>query len=188
MLSGIPQGSILGPLLFLLLINDLPQSVRSSSMLLFADDAKCFRPIINPSDCSLLQDDLVRLLAGVTKGNFISTYPSVLLFVFPMEPQFPVPLPIAWVIKILLLWTVLETLVTSFLTTFLGQPTMIYSDREPIKFWVYSGESSTMYSPLLPKNALHFPCSFQANVLLSCLASPPYQGYHYSGKDPASHL
>ena len=99
-LSGIPQGSILGPLLFLLLINDLPQSVRSSSMLLFADDAKCFRPIINPSDCSLLQDDLVMLLAGVTKGNFISTFPSVLLFVFPMEPQFPLPLPIAWVIKI----------------------------------------------------------------------------------------
>ena len=30
--------------------------------LLFADDAKCFRPITNPSDCSLLQDDLIRLL------------------------------------------------------------------------------------------------------------------------------
>ena len=43
-------------------INDLPQSVGSSSMLLFADDAKCFRPITNPSDCSLLQDDLYRLL------------------------------------------------------------------------------------------------------------------------------
>ena len=37
---------------------------------------------------------------GVTNENFISTFPSVLLFVFPMEPQFPLSLPIAWVIKI----------------------------------------------------------------------------------------
>ena len=37
---------------------------------------------------------------GVTNGNFISTFPSVLLFVFPMETQFPLPLPIEWVIKI----------------------------------------------------------------------------------------
>ena len=60
-LSGVSQGNILA-LLFLLFINDLPQSVRSSSMLLFADDAKCFRPIANPSNCSFLQEDLVRLL------------------------------------------------------------------------------------------------------------------------------
>ena len=84
---------------------------------------------------------------GVTNRNFIL---SVLLFVFPMELQFSLPLPIAWVIKIYLLWTALETSVFTFLTTFLGLLTMIYSALEPIKFWVYSGESSTMYSPLLP--------------------------------------
>ena len=79
-LSGFPQGNILGPLLFLLFINDLPQSVRSSSMLLFADDAKCFRPITNPSDCSLLQDDLVRLLDWSNKWKLhfnISKYALV---------------------------------------------------------------------------------------------------------------
>lgn len=55
--SGIPQGSILGPLLFLLFINDLPE-IFSSSSSLFADDNKIFRKIGNLADCSSLQSDI----------------------------------------------------------------------------------------------------------------------------------
>ena len=60
-LSGVPQGSILGPLLFLIYVNDLQLSASSSSLLLFADDTKCFNMVYSPSDSLVLQQDLTSL-------------------------------------------------------------------------------------------------------------------------------
>ena len=60
-LSGIPQGSVLGPLLFVLYINSLRSTAQDSEIYLFADDTKVFKCILTEEDCDQLQQDLDRM-------------------------------------------------------------------------------------------------------------------------------
>ena len=60
-LSWVPQGTVLGPLLFLAYINDMPEFLRSSDCRLFADDSLPYCVVNKASDCKLLQQDLTAL-------------------------------------------------------------------------------------------------------------------------------
>ena len=67
--SGVPQGSILGPLLFLLYENHLPNAVSNSRISTFADDTKIFNTIYSISDASALQYDLPNFEKSSTNVN-----------------------------------------------------------------------------------------------------------------------
>lgn len=56
--SGVPQGTVLGPILFLIYINDLPEYLSHSKLRLFADDSITYREIKTQDDCFKLQQDL----------------------------------------------------------------------------------------------------------------------------------
>ena len=59
--SGVPQGSILDPVLFLLYVNDMPDIVQNSNVVMFADDSKCYRTVKSSLDVIALQEDLKAL-------------------------------------------------------------------------------------------------------------------------------
>ena len=72
-LSGVPQGSVLGPILFLIYINDLEDGV-TGNILKFADDTKLFRKVKEIGDKQKLQDDIDKLVKWSEKWQMLFNF------------------------------------------------------------------------------------------------------------------
>ena len=69
-ISGVPQGSIVGPTLFILFINDITQCITSGTQIaLYADDTKIWRPIKTQDDLCILQNDINSLSKWATRNK-----------------------------------------------------------------------------------------------------------------------
>ena len=68
-ISGVPQGTVLGPLLFLIHIGDIDQELQHSKASTFADDTKVMKVVDSPQDAENLQLDLDRIYRWADTNN-----------------------------------------------------------------------------------------------------------------------
>ena len=85
-LSGVPQGSILRPILFLIFVNDIPNTIENSQLYMFADDTKCHRSVSSTSDCYSLQNDLQQLSKWSQDWNMFFNDNKCVLLRFSPKP------------------------------------------------------------------------------------------------------
>ena len=70
-LSGVPQGSVLGPIIFLIYINDLQCHLKGSTAGSFADDTRLGKQISSCDDVLILQEDLNAVVKWATENNMV---------------------------------------------------------------------------------------------------------------------
>ena len=128
--SGVPQGSVLGPLLFLLFINDLPDIFNHSNCFLFADDSK----LICKTNCSDLQSDVDSFTHWCTQ-NGLKINKTSAISLYSMA-NFLIVFLLTTNLFILLIYS--KTLVCLFALILLGQTILVKNFYRAIKAFILS--------------------------------------------------
>ena len=68
-ISGVPQGTVLGPLSFLILMSDIDEGIVSSKIISFADDTRLYNSVSEVEDCDVLQSDLNTIYKWADANN-----------------------------------------------------------------------------------------------------------------------
>ena len=69
--SGVPQGTVLGPILFLIFIDDITEAIQHATISIFADDSKLTQKITNPEDHKKLQKDIEAAIMWSLLNNMV---------------------------------------------------------------------------------------------------------------------
>ena len=73
-ISGVPQGTVLGPMLFLVLMSDINQNIEEYKILSFEDNTRLYTPISSVDNCDSLQSDLQSVYDWAHSNNMAFNY------------------------------------------------------------------------------------------------------------------
>ena len=89
--SGVPQGSVLGPLLFLVYIDGITSSVSHSKVTIFADDIALYKIIMNPRDYTYLQADISSISTWISTNELTLNFLKCCYMLFSRKRQPTLP-------------------------------------------------------------------------------------------------